>query len=366
MQGGAAMLTWLFNLLSEYHSIFNVFRYLTFRGICGVLTAMVTFFVFGPMMIRCLRDHQIGETIRDDGPPTHSNKTGTPTMGGALILGSVVFATLLWADLSNRYIWVILFTTIAFGAIGAADDYRKLVGRDSKGISARHKFLLQSIFGLVAAVFLYKTAMSPAETALLMPLFKDVSVPLGWGFVVLSYLVIVGTSNAVNLTDGLDGLAIMPTVMVAGALGVFAYACGNVNFSQYLGIPYIQGAGEVLIFCSALMGAGLGFLWFNTYPAQVFMGDIGALSLGAALGIVAVIVRQEIVLVIMGGIFVMETVSVILQVASAKLFGRRIFRMAPLHHHFELMGWPEPRVVVRFWIISFILVLIGLATLKVR
>jgi phospho-N-acetylmuramoyl-pentapeptide-transferase len=287
-------------------------------------------------------------------------------MGGALILIAVVVATLLWADLTNRYIWAILFTTIAFGAIGWVDDYRKLIDKNPRGMGARNKFLSQSVSGLLVAIFLFKTATLPAETDLLVPLFKDVAIPLGWGFVVLTYFVVVGTSNAVNLTDGLDGLAIMPAVMVAGALGIFAYATGHLNFSAYLGIPYIPGAGEVLIFCAALVGAGLGFLWFNTYPAQVFMGDIGALSLGAAIGIVAVIVRQEIVLLVMGGVFVMETVSVILQVASFKLIGRRVFRMAPLHHHFELKGWPEPRVIVRFWIISLILVLIGLATLKIR
>ena len=360
------MLTWLFNYLSQDYSFFNVFRYLTFRGICGVLTAIGIFFIFGPAMIRKLSFYQIGQTVREDGPPTHFSKVGTPTMGGALILGAVVIATLLWADLTNRYIWAILFTTISFGAIGWVDDYRKLVDKDPKGMGARSKFLFQSISGLAVALFLFHTAKLPAETELLVPVFKDVAIPMGWGFVVLTYLVVVGTSNAVNLTDGLDGLAIMPAVMVAGALGVFAYTAGHFNFAGYLGIPYIPGAGEVLIFCAALVGAGLGFLWFNTYPAQVFMGDIGALSLGAAIGIVAVIVRQEIVLMIMGGIFVMETVSVILQVASYKLIGRRIFRMAPLHHHFELKGWPEPRVIVRFWIISLILVLIGLATLKIR
>ncbi len=360
------MLTWLFNNLSQDYSFFNVFRYLTFRAICGVLTAIGIFFIFGPAMIRKLSFYQIGQTVREDGPPTHFSKVGTPTMGGALILGSVVIATLLWADLANRYIWAILFTTVSFGAIGWVEDYRKLIDKDPKGMGARSKFLFQSIAGLAVALFLFYTAKLPAETELLVPVFKDVAIPLGWGFVVLTYLVVVGFSNAVNLTDGLDGLAIMPAVMVAGALGVFAYTTGHFNFAGYLGIPYIPGAGEVLIFCAALVGAGLGFLWFNTYPAQVFMGDIGALSLGAAIGIVAVIVRQEIVLMIMGGIFVMETVSVILQVASYKLIGRRIFRMAPLHHHFELKGWPEPRVIVRFWIISLILVLIGLATLKIR
>ncbi len=360
------MLTWLFENLARDYSFLNVFRYLTFRGICGVLTAIGIFFVFGPAMIRKLSDYRIGQTVRAEGPPTHFSKVGTPTMGGGLILVAVVASTLLWGDLSNRYIWAILFTTIAFGAIGWVDDYRKLIGRDPRGMGARNKFFFQSVSGLAVAIFLFQTAKLPAETELLVPLFKDIAIPLGWGFIALTWFVVVGTSNAVNLTDGLDGLAIMPAVMVAGALGVFAYASGNLNFSSYLGIPYIPGAGEALVFCAALVGGGLGFLWFNTYPAQVFMGDIGALSLGAAIGIVAVIVRQEIVLVIMGGIFVVETVSVILQVASFKLIGRRIFRMAPLHHHFELKGWPEPRVIVRFWIISLILVLMGLATLKIR
>ncbi len=360
------MLTWLFENLARDYSFFNVFRYLTFRGICGVLTALGIFLVFGPVMIRKLSEYQIEQTVRAEGPPTHFSKVGTPTMGGALILFAVVVSTLLWGDLFNRYIWAVLFTTIAFGVIGWVDDYRKLVDQDPRGMGARNKFFCQSASALVVAVFLFQTASLPAETELLVPLFKDVAIPLGWGFIGLTWLVVTGTSNAVNLTDGLDGLAIMPTVMVAGALGVFAYVAGNLNFSSYLGIPYIPGAGEVLVFCSALVGGGLGFLWFNTYPAQVFMGDIGALSLGAAIGIVAVIVRQEIVLIIMGGIFVVETVSVILQVASFKLIGRRIFRMAPLHHHFELKGWPEPRVIVRFWIISLILVLIGLATLKIR
>lgn len=360
------MLTWLFEQLSSQYGFFNVFRYLTFRGICGVLTAISIFFVFAPAMIRKLSHYQISQTVRADGPPTHFDKVGTPTMGGGMILLSVVTSTLLWGDLGNRFIWAILFTTGAFGVIGWLDDYRKLVDKNPRGMGARNKFLAQSVVGLLAALFLYYTAESRAETELLVPLFKEVAIPLGAGFIALTWLVIVGTSNAVNLTDGLDGLAIMPTVMVAGALGIFAYVTGNLIYAEYLGIPYIAGAGEVLVFCATLVGAGLGFLWFNTYPAQVFMGDIGALSLGAAIGIVAVIVRQEIVLIIMGGVFVIETVSVILQVASYKLIGRRIFRMAPLHHHFELKGWPEPRVIVRFWIISLILVLIGLATLKIR
>ena len=360
------MLTWLFEQLAQQYSVLNVFRYLTFRGICSVLTAISIFFIFGAGMIRKLNEYQIGQTVREDGPPTHFDKVGTPTMGGLLILLSMVLATVLWADLSNRFIWVILFTGILFGAIGWLDDYRKLIDKNPRGMGARNKFLSQSVVGLLAALFLYYSAQSPAEHELLVPLFKEIAIPLGWGFVVLTWLVIVGTSNAVNLTDGLDGLAIMPAVLVAGALGIFAYATGNTIYADYLGIPYIAGAGEVLIFCAALVGAGLGFLWFNTYPAQVFMGDIGALSLGATIGITAVIVRQEIILAVMGGIFVIETVSVILQVVSFKLIGRRIFRMAPLHHHFELKGWPEPRVIVRFWIISVILVLVGLATLKIR
>ncbi|MGR3983989.1 MAG: phospho-N-acetylmuramoyl-pentapeptide-transferase [Gammaproteobacteria bacterium] len=360
------MLTWLFEQLAHDYGAFNVFRYLSFRGICGVLTAISIFFVLGPVTIRRLSRYKVRQTVRADGPPAHFDKVGTPTMGGSLILLSLVVTTLLWADLGNRFIWVILFTTVAFGAIGWLDDYRKLIDKNPRGMGALNKFLSQSAAGLLAALFLYFTAASPAETELLVPLFKQVAIPLGWGFIALAWLTVVATSNAVNLTDGLDGLAIMPSVMVAGALGIFAYATGNLLYADYLGIPYIAGAGEVLVFCAALVGAGLGFLWFNTYPAQVFMGDIGALSLGAAIGLVAVIVRQEIVLIIMGGVFVIETVSVILQVASYKLVGRRLFRMAPLHHHFELKGWPEPRVIVRFWIISLILVLIGLATLKVR
>jgi len=356
----------LFDWLAYEITFFNVFRYLTLRGILGVLTALAICFIVGPALIRKLTKYKVGQTVRHDGPQTHLVKAGTPTMGGALILVAVFASTLLWADLENRFIWVVLFTTLAFGVIGWIDDYKKLVNRNPRGIGARNKYLWQSVAGLAAALFLYYTAHSPAETALIVPFFKNVVLDLGPWFIVLTYFVIVGTSNAVNFTDGLDGLAIMPTVMVAGALGLFAYLSGNTVFSGYLGIPHISGAGETLIFCGAIVGAGLGFLWFNTYPAMVFMGDIGALALGAALGVLAVIVRQEIVLFIMGGVFVIETVSVMLQVASFKLTGKRIFRMAPLHHHYELKGWPEPRVIVRFWIISFILVMIGLATLKLR
>ena len=317
-------------------------------------------------MINKLRTNQIGQAVRDDGPQTHLSKAGTPTMGGALILVAIAVSTLLWSDLSNIYVWVTIGVTLIFGAVGWVDDYRKVVEKNPRGLPAKWKYFWQSIGGLGAAVLLYSVAQTPAETSLLIPFMKNVSIELGIFFIVFTYFVIVGSSNAVNLTDGLDGLAILPTVLVAGALGVFAYLSGNIKFAEYLLIPYVAGSGELIIFCGAIVGAGLGFLWFNTYPAQVFMGDVGALSLGAALGVVAVIVRQELVLVIMGGIFVAETVSVILQVASFKLTGRRIFRMAPLHHHFELKGWPEPRVIVRFWIITVVLVLIGLASLKIR
>jgi phospho-N-acetylmuramoyl-pentapeptide-transferase len=352
--------------LAEYYSGFNVFSYLTLRSILAALTALAISLLVGPHMIRWLAEYQVGQRVRSDGPQTHLSKAGTPTMGGALILSAIVLATLLWADLANRFVWVVLLVTVAFGLVGFWDDYLKLVVGNSRGLIARYKYFWQSVAGLGAAIALYFTAQSPAETTLYVPFFKNVLVPLGVLFIPLTYLVIVGSSNAVNLTDGLDGLAIMPSVLVAGALGVFCYASGNVVFSNYLGIPYIAGAGEVLVICATIFGAGLGFLWFNTYPAQVFMGDIGALALGAALGVIAVIVRQELVLVIMGGIFVLETVSVILQVASFKLTGKRIFRMAPIHHHYELKGWAEPKVIVRFWIITVILVLIGLSTLKLR
>ncbi len=360
------MLYHLAQYLQDFYSGFNVFNYLTFRAILGVLTALLISLLIGPRMIRKLTQYNIGQTVRDDGPETHFSKAGTPTMGGALILVAIGVATLLWADLTNRYTWVVLAVTFAFGIIGWIDDYKKLVKRDPKGLIARYKYAAQSVVALVVAVYLYATA-SPVETQLIVPVFKNLVFTLGpVSYVLLAYFVIVGSSNAVNLTDGLDGLAILPTVMVGGALGVFAYLSGHAVFADYLAIPYIPGVGELVIFCGALVGAGLGFLWFNTYPAQVFMGDVGALALGAALGTVAVLVRQELVLFIMGGVFVMETVSVILQVGSYKLTGKRIFRMAPLHHHFELKGWPEPRVIVRFWIITVILVLVGLATLKVR
>ena len=360
------MLIYLTEYLAQFDSGFLVFRYITLRTILAVLTALVISFLVGPAMIRRLSRYKIGQTVRDDGPETHLVKSGTPTMGGALILVAVAVATLLWSDLGNRYVWVVLLTTLAFGAVGMWDDYRKLVLKDARGLAARWKYLWQSLFGIGAAVALYISAVEPVETQLLFPFFKDFVIDLGPFFIVLSYFVIVGSSNAVNLTDGLDGLAILPTVLVAGALGVFAYASGHVQIASYLLIPHLPGVGELAVLCGALVGAGLGFLWFNAYPAQVFMGDVGALALGAALGTLAVSVRQEIALFIMGGVFVVETVSVMLQVASFKLTGRRIFRMAPLHHHFELKGWPEPRVIVRFWINTVILVLVGLASLKIR
>jgi phospho-N-acetylmuramoyl-pentapeptide-transferase len=352
--------------LRELHSGFNVFQYLTVRAIFAALTALAVALLLGPRMIRSLTARQIGQTVRSDGPQTHLSKAGTPTMGGALILLAVAAATLLWADLANRYVWITLLVLLAFGGIGWIDDYRKLVLKDPKGLAARWKYLLQSLFGLLAAFALFHTADVATATQFYVPFFKAVVIPLGAVFIIVAYFWIVGFSNAVNLTDGLDGLAIMPVVLVAGGLGIFAYAAGHAVFASYLQIPAVPGAGELAILCAAMAGAGLGFLWFNTYPAQVFMGDIGALAIGAALGCVAVIVRQELVLVIMGGIFVIETLSVMIQVASYKLTGKRVFRMAPIHHHFELKGWPEPRVIVRFWIISVVLVLIGLATLKVR
>jgi len=360
------MLLYLTTWLEQYFSAFSVFQYLTLRGILSALTGLLISLLVGPVLIRRLTLHQIGQQVREDGPATHLSKAGTPTMGGTLILVAIASATLLWSDLTNRYVWVVLLVTLAFGAVGFVDDYKKLVLGNSKGLSAKAKYFWQSVVGLVAAVYLYATAATPIETALVLPVFKDAVFQLGWLFIPLTYLVIVGSSNAVNFTDGLDGLAIMPTVLVAAAFAVFAYATGHLVFAEYLGIPYVVGVGEVVVFCGALVGAGLGFLWFNAYPAQVFMGDVGALALGAALGVLAVLTRQEIVLVIMGGLFVAETLSVIVQVASFKLTGRRVFRMAPLHHHFELKGWPEPRVIVRFWIVTVILVLIGLATLKIR
>jgi phospho-N-acetylmuramoyl-pentapeptide-transferase len=360
------MLLLLAEALTPVISGFNALTYLTLRAILSALTALAMALMLGPALIRRLTHRQIGQTVRDDGPQSHLQKAGTPTMGGTLILLAILVSTVLWADLRSLYVWIVLGVTVAFGLLGFADDYRKLVLRDPKGLSARQKLFWQALVAIGVGVILFLKADAPQSTALLIPYFKDVLVPLGWVFIPFVCLVIVGTSNAVNLTDGLDGLAIMPTVLVGGALGLFAWVAGNAIFSRYLGIPYVAGAGELLVFCSAMAGAGLGFLWFNTYPAQVFMGDIGALSLGGALGTVAVIARQEVVLMIMGGIFVAEAVSVMMQVASFKMTGKRIFRMAPLHHHFELKGWAEPKVIVRFWIVTVILVLVGLSSLKIR
>jgi len=383
------MLLWLADLLAKDVRAFNVFGYLTLRAVLACMTALFISFIVGPRMIAWLSRMKIGQAVRDDGPQSHLPKAGTPTMGGALILVSIAVTTLLWGDLANRFVWVVLLVTLAFGAIGWVDDWRKVVRRNPKGLSARQKFFWQSLVGVAAAAYLafsvsaadnaqvqklvfdwigsgFNVSLSP-KADLIVPFFKTVSYPLGvWGFIALTYFVIVGTSNAVNLTDGLDGLAIMPTVMIGAALGIFAYVSGNAIFARYLQFPLIPGAGELAVICGALAGAGLGFLWFNAYPAEVFMGDVGALSLGAALGTMAVIVRQEIVLFIMGGVFVVETLSVMIQVASFKLTGRRVFRMAPIHHHYELKGWKENQVVVRFWIITMLLVLFGLSTLKLR
>jgi phospho-N-acetylmuramoyl-pentapeptide-transferase len=383
------MLLWLSELLSREVRMFNVFGYISLRAVLATMTALVISFLVGPRMISWLTRMRIGQSVRNDGPQTHLTKAGTPTMGGALILVSIAITTLLWADLDNRFVWVVLLVTLGFGAVGWVDDWRKVVARNPKGLPARAKFFWQSMIGIVAAVYLafsvsapnnatfghlflawvesgFSAGLSP-KADLIVPFFKTVSYPLGvWGFMALSYFVIVGTSNAVNLTDGLDGLAIMPTVMIGSALGIFAYVTGNAIFARYLGFPHIPGAGELAVICGAIGGAGLGFLWFNAYPADVFMGDVGALALGAALGAIAIIVRQEIVLFIMGGVFVVETLSLMIQVASFKTTGRRVFRMAPLHHHYELKGWKENQVVVRFWIITMLLVLFGLSTLKLR
>jgi phospho-N-acetylmuramoyl-pentapeptide-transferase len=383
------MLLYLTELLARNVRTFNVFSYITLRAVLATMTALVISFVIGPRMIAWLSRMKIGQSVRDDGPQTHLTKAGTPTMGGALILVSIAITTLLWGDLDNRFVWVVLLTMLGFGAVGWVDDWRKVVHRNPKGLSARAKLGWQSVIAIIAAVYIAFSVSAPDNTRfiqmatawlqggtsivlppradLIVPFFKTVSYPLGvWGFIALSFFVIVGTSNAVNLTDGLDGLAIMPTVMIGGALGIFAYVMGNAIFARYLGFPHIPGTGELAVICGAIAGAGLGFLWFNAYPADVFMGDVGALALGAALGTIAIIVRQEIVLFIMGGVFVVETLSVMIQVASFKATGKRVFRMAPLHHHYELKGWKENQVVVRFWIITMLLVLFGLSTLKLR
>ncbi len=360
------MLVWLAEWLTPHLSFFHVVSYLTFRAIMSILTGLGFALWIGPRLIRRLQLLQIGQVVRNDGPESHFSKAGTPTMGGIMILLSIFLSVILWARLSNPYVWVVLFVLVSFGTIGFIDDYRKVIRKNPDGLIARWKYFWQSAAALVVAFFLYATATTDAQTVLVVPFFKDIMPQLGLLFILMTYFVIVGASNAVNLTDGLDGLAIMPTVMVAAGFALIAWATGNVNFANYLHIPYVANASELMVICTAIVGAGLGFLWFNTYPAQVFMGDVGSLALGAILGIIAVLVRQEFLLFIMGGVFVMETLSVILQVGSYKLRGQRIFRMAPIHHHYELKGWPEPRVIVRFWIITLVLVLLGLVTLKLR
>ena len=360
------MLIWLADYLSQYFGSFGVVKYITVRIVMGALTSLGISFIFGPWMIRRLASLQIGQSVRSDGPASHLSKSGTPTMGGVLILFSIFTSTLLWSDLSNHYVWVILLATLLFGIIGWVDDYKKVTRNNSRGLLAKWKYFWQSLAAFIIGITLYRMGSVGVENELIVPFFKDVALPLGAFYILLTYFVIVGSSNAVNLTDGLDGLAIMPIVFIGSALGLIGYLAGHTEFAEYLHIPYVAGAGEVGVFCAALAGAGLGFLWFNTYPAQIFMGDVGSLSLGAALGVVAVIIRHEIIFFIMSGIFVIEAASVIIQVASFRLTGKRVFRMAPIHHHFELIGWPEPRVIVRFWIITVMLVLFGLLTLKFR
>ncbi len=360
------MLLWLTDYLSDFVRAFSVFQYLTLRSMVSAMTALLLSLIIGPIFIEKLSRQQIGQRVRLDGPKSHLTKDGTPTMGGGLIIVVITIATLFWGDLSNRYIWLVLSVTCAFGLIGWLDDYLKILRQNSDGLSARWKIFWQTIVALSASSYLYMTADMAIQTDLIVPFFKEVALPLGIGFIVFSSLMLVGMSNAVNLTDGLDGLAILPTVMVGGGLGLIAYLVGNSEHATYLQIPYIPGTGELSVFCGALIGAGLGFLWFNTYPAQVFMGDVGSLALGAALAIVAIVTRHEIVLLIMGGLFVLETASVIVQVISYRVTGRRVFRMAPIHHHFELKGWAEPKVIVRFWIITVVLVTIGISSLKLR
>lgn len=360
------MIIWLSNFLEQYFPFFRLFEYLSFRAILSIITALSISLWMGPKLIRWLQSLQIGQVVRDDGPESHFSKRGTPTMGGIMILTAISVTVLLWADLTNPYVWAVMFVLLGYGAVGFVDDYRKVVRKNTDGLIARWKYFWQSAIALVVAFALYAYGKDTAATQLVFPFFKDIMPQLGLTYILLTYFVIVGTSNAVNLTDGLDGLAIMPTVFVAAGFAFIAWATGNVQFANYLHIPHIPQASELVVVCAAIVGAGFGFLWFNTYPAQVFMGDVGSLALGGALGTIAVLVRQEFLLVIMGGVFVVETLSVILQVGSYKLRGQRIFRMAPIHHHYELKGWPEPRVIVRFWIISMLLVLIALATLKVR
>ncbi|MDP8052148.1 phospho-N-acetylmuramoyl-pentapeptide-transferase [Pasteurella atlantica] len=360
------MLVWLAEYLVQYNTAFNVVSYITFRAIMALLTAMGIGLWIGPKVIRRLQILKFGQEVRNDGPESHYKKRGTPTMGGIIILFAIGVSTLLWANLANPYVWFVMFVLFGYGVVGFVDDYWKITRQSTDGLIARWKYFWLSVIALVAIFGMYAIGKDTAATQLVVPFFKEFMPQLGIFYIVLGYFVIVGTSNAVNLTDGLDGLAIVPTIMVAAAFGLIAWATGNINFAQYLHIPFIKFSGELAVVCTAIVGAGLGFLWYNTYPALVFMGDVGSLSLGGALGVIAILVRQELLLVIMGGVFVVETLSVLLQVGSFKLRGKRIFRMAPIHHHFELKGWPEPRVIMRFWIITLMLVLVGLVTLKLR
>lgn len=360
------MLFWIISNLQQHYSVFRLFQYLTFRSILAILTALVISFLVWPWMLKLLTRLGLGQAIREEGPKSHYDKAGTPTMGGGLLIIAVCFSTLLWADLSNAMVWLVMLVTLAFACLGFVDDYLKIKHQHSDGITPIAKLTCQLLISTLAVVYIYQLEQYSTGFSLLIPYTKELAIPLGIVFVPFAVFVIAAFSNAVNLTDGLDGLAIMPSVLVIGALGIFAYLSGNKFFASYLSLPYIQGSGELIIFCAAFVGAGLGFLWFNSYPAQVFMGDVGALSIGAAMATIAILVRQELVLVIMGGLFVLETFSVVIQVVSYKLWGRRIFKMAPLHHHFELKGWPEPKIIVRFWIIALVLVLVGLAAIKVR
>ena len=361
------MFEYLGTVLVDFDPGFDILRYLTVRTIGGTVTALLISILLGPLVINLLKRFQFEQHVRVDGPKSHYKKTGTPTMGGLLILMSLVISTLLWADLSNRYIWVVLFVTISFGIIGFLDDFIKIKSKSSDGLSSKQKIILQSLFALIATTFLYYSAETSPETAFIVPFYKDLLISMSpFLFIFLGSFVVVGSSNAVNLTDGLDGLAILPTILIAGALGLIAYGMGNILIADYLYLPHLEISGELVVFCGALIGSGIGFLWYNTYPAQIFMGDVGSLTLGAILGTIAVILRHELVFAIMAGVFVMETLSVAIQVISFKLRGKRVFLMAPIHHHFELKGWEEPKIIVRFWIITIILILVALATLKIR
>ena len=361
------MFEYLGTVLVDYDPGFDVLRYLTVRTLGGAVTALMISILMGPLIIKILKSMQFEQHVRPQGPESHYKKSGTPTMGGLLILSSLVISTLLWADLSNRYIWVVLFVTVSFAMIGFADDYIKIKKKSSDGLSSKQKIILQTAFSFISVTYLFYSAEAAPETSFIVPFFKDLLIPMSpFLFIFTGMFVLVGSSNAVNLTDGLDGLAILPSVLIAGALGLIAYSMGNQIIADYLYLPHLKLSGELIVFCGALIGSGIGFLWYNTYPAQIFMGDIGSLTLGAILGILAIILRHELVFAIMAGVFVIETLSVAIQVISFKTRGKRVFLMAPIHHHYELKGWPEPKIIVRFWIITLVLILIALATLKLR